>query len=87
MITRKQLKERRKRIVNLVDRYLEQLNKADKEETELAMSHQHVERALQQLSKEGALLDEAEAAMDETGAKQYCATEPEARLMRSYTMR
>lgn len=83
VITRKQLKARRQRIANLVDRYLEQLSQTDKEDTQLVMSHQHVERALQQLFKEGAVLDEAEAVMDETNAQQYCATEPEARLMRS----
>lgn len=47
MITRKRLKERRKRIANLVDRYLEKLSQADKEETQQAMNPQYVERALQ----------------------------------------
>lgn len=35
------------------------------------------------LEAEGIQLEDAESAMDEAGTNQYCATEPEARLMRS----
>lgn len=83
VVTRKQLKERRKRLTNLVDRYLEQLASADKEEAGLVMRHEQVQQALQKLAEAGVELDKAEAAMDETGAKQHCSTEPEAKVMRS----
>lgn len=82
-VTRKQLKERRKRLANLVDHYLEQLAKSDKQESELAMDNEQVQQALQQLAQQGTELDKAEAAMDEAGSRQYCVTEPEAKLMRS----
>ena len=83
VVTRKQLKERRKRIATLVDHYLAQLAKADKDESRLEMSQDQVQQALRRLSDKGLMLDKAEAVMDETGTRQYCVTEPDAKLMRS----
>lgn len=82
-LTRKQLRERRQRVDRLVDRYLNQLDKADTEDTSLEMERERVQRALRRLEAEGVQLEDAETAMDEAGTNQYCASEPEARLMRS----
>lgn len=82
-LTRKQLRERRNRVDRLVDLYLSQLDKADSEEVSLEMERDRVQSALRRLKAEGAQLDAAESAMDKDGINQYCATDPEARLMRS----
>jgi transposase len=82
-LTRKQLRERRKRVDRLVDLYLSQLDKTDAEDISTEMEHERVQLALRKLEAQGVQLDEAESAMDEDGTNQFCATEPEARLMRS----
>ncbi len=82
-LTRKQLRERRKRVEWLVDTYLNQLAKADGEDVNVEMESDHVQRALQRLEVEGVQLDDIESEMDARDSNQHCATEPEAKLMRS----
>lgn len=82
-LTRRQLREQRKRVEHLIDRYLQELDKADTQEPAIGLDHQHVQQALQTLKQEKAQLDDREAAMDARGSHQHCATEPDAKLMRS----
>ncbi len=82
-LTRKQLRERRKRVERLVDMYLDQLAKADGEDVNVEMEGGRVQQALDRLKSEGVQLDDIEAKMDERDSNQHCVTEPDAKLMRS----
>ena len=82
-LTRKQLRERRKRVERLVDMYLDQLAKADGEDINVEMESDRVQRALERLEAEGVQLDDIESEMDERKSNQHCSTEPDAKLMRS----
>ena len=82
-LTRKQLRERRKRVERLVDMYLDQLAKADGENNNVEMESDRVQRALERLEAEGVQLDDIESEMDERKSNQHCSTEPDAKLMRS----
>lgn len=82
-LTRKQLRERRKRVERLVDQYLSELAKSDGEEVNVEMESDRVQRALERLEAEGIQLDDIESEMDERGSNQHCTTEPDAKLMRS----
>lgn len=82
-LTRKQLRERRKRVERLVDMYLDQLAKADGEDVNVEMESDRVQRALKRLEAEGVQLDDIESEMDERDSNQHCTTEPDAKLMRS----
>jgi transposase len=83
VITRKQLREQRRRVERLVDQYLRQLDEADQATGDVELERERVQQVLQQLKKEGLQLDTQAAAMDTNGSHQHCATEPDARLMRS----
>ena len=82
-LTRKQLRERRKRVERLVDMYLDQLAKADGEDVNVKMEGGRVQQALERLKAEGVQLDDIESEMDEHESNQHCTTEPDAKLMRS----
>lgn len=82
-LTRKQLRERRKRVERLVDMYLDQLAKADGENNNVEMESDRVQRALERLEAGGVQLDDIESEMDERKSNQHCSTEPDAKLMRS----
>ncbi|MEZ5503083.1 MAG: IS1182 family transposase [Halioglobus sp.] len=82
-LTRKQLRERRKRMERLVDQYLSQLDKADSENVNVEMESGRVQRALKRLEIEGIQLDDVESAMEQRQSNQHCRTEPDAKLMRS----
>ena len=82
-LTRKRLRERRKRVERLLDMYLDRLAKADCEDVNVEMEGGHVQQALERLRAEGVQLDDIESEMDERESNQYCSTEPEAKLMRS----
>jgi len=66
-----------------IEKYLSRLDKADEQETGIELSSQRVQKALRRLEAEGVELDAIKAAMDEAGSRQYCATEPDAKLMRA----
>ncbi len=82
-MTRKQLREQRKRVERLVELYLSQLDKADGDDVTVEMESDRVRQALSRLKAEAGELDEAEQAMDASGRNQHCRTEPDAKLMRS----
>jgi transposase len=82
-MTRKQLREQRKRIDRLVELYLSQLDKADGDDVSVEMESDRVRQALSRLKEEAGHLDQAEQAMDAAESNQHCSTEPEAKLMRS----
>jgi transposase len=83
VITQKQLSEQRRRVDQQIEQYLSQLDKADEQDAGVELDAQRVQKALHRLEKEGVELDAIQAAMDEAGSRQYCATEPDAKLMRS----
>ena len=78
-LTRKQLNRDRAKIEQRVARYLARLDEADQEDAEMDLERARVQAALQRLEQ----LDRYEQAMDAGGRNEHCATEPEARLMRS----
>ena len=83
MLTRKQLKRDQAELEQKVQRYLDRLEQLDGEEPEVELERGQVESALQQLTDKAQRLEQREAAMDELGGNQHCATELEARLMPS----
>ena len=83
VLTRKQLAEQRQRVDQLIEQYLSKLDKADEQDAGVELDAQRVQEALRRLEAEGVELDAIKAAMDEAGSRQYCATEPDAKLMRS----
>lgn len=82
-MTRKQLRERQKRLDRLVERYLEKLDQADKEDQQVELDRERVTEALERLKQRRKELAETEKRMDQDGRNQDCSTESEARLMRS----
>jgi transposase len=82
-LTRRQLKRDRARIKQQIDHYLAQLDEADREESRVGLERDRVGEALEVLKRKAHHLDEREQAMDERGINEHCATEPDARLMRS----
>jgi transposase len=78
-LTRKQLNRDRAKIEQRVARYLERLDEADLEDAEVDLERDRVQVALQRLEQ----LEGYEQAMDAGRRNEHCATEPEARLMRS----
>jgi transposase len=83
MLTRKQLKRDQRELEQKVQRYLERLDQFDSEEPEIELERSQVESALNRLVDKAQRLEQREKAMDELGCNQHCATEPEARLVRS----
>ena len=83
MLTRKKLKRERAKIEAQIQRYLGQLDEADRGEALIDLDRDQVEEALTRLEAQSQHLDEREQAMDELGGDQHCATETEARLMPS----
>jgi transposase len=78
-LTRKQLNRDRAKIEQRVARYLARLDEADQEDAEMDLERERVQVALHRLEQ----LDRYEQAMDAGDRNEHCATEPEARLMRS----
>jgi transposase len=83
VVTRKQLSEQRRGVDQQIERYLGQLDQADGQDTGIVMNTGHVQEALRRLKAEAIELDALKAAMDKAGSRQYCASEPDAKLMRS----
>lgn len=75
-LTRKQLERDRAQVEHQVARYLARLDEADASATEADMARAQVQAALERLER-------YEEAMDAGARDQHCATEPEARVMRS----
>jgi transposase len=83
VVTRKQLSEQRRGVDQQIERYLGQLDQADGQDTGIVMNTGHVQEALRRLKAEAIELHALKAAMDKAGSRQYCASEPDAKLMRS----
>jgi transposase len=83
MLTRKQLKRDRAHIEKKVQEYLLLLDEADSKESRVDLDRAQVQQALEKLKDKAQRLDEREKIMDASGSDQHCATEPEAKLMRS----
>lgn len=81
--TRSQLKRDRIEIEQRVQTYLAQLDEADAAEQQDELEQERVMAALERLKQKAQQLDAREAAMDVQGTNEHCATEPDARLMRS----
>ncbi len=82
-ITRKQLETRRRRLNARIESYLKQLNAADQSDNDHEMRVDKVKEALTLLEQHRETLNQRERWMDEHDSNQHCATEPEARIMRS----
>ncbi len=83
VLTRKQLKRDQAAIDKQVDSYLAHLDEMDREDGRVQLERDRVEQALQALKEQSQRLDARGAAMDEVGRNEHCATEPQARLLRS----
>jgi transposase len=83
VLTQKQLKRDRAKIEQQVEHYLARLDEADAEEQRIELEHGRVADALQTLKTKGQRLDDREQIMDAMGRNDHCATELDARLMRS----
>jgi transposase len=82
-LTRKQLLRDRARIEQQIQGYLEQLDRADREQPGVELERAGVQQALESLKQRAQRLQEVEQVMDASGRAEHCATEPDARLMRS----
>ena len=82
-VMRKHLNRDRKALEARMQRYLDQLDEADKGGPEIELDESHVQAALEKLKSKQASLDEAEGAMDEGGKDEHTQTDPDARMMRS----
>lgn len=80
---RSQLTEQRQHLDERINRYLQQLDRADDESPSGELANAAVKNALERLQQQKMTLAKLEAQMDEHGRNQACATEPEAKLMRS----
>jgi len=83
MLTRKQLDRDRAKVLSDIEKYLSQLDSADDNQHQVQLERDGVPAILARLQAKADHLDEREAAMDTLGTNQHCASEPEARLMRS----
>lgn len=83
MLTRKQLKRDRAQVEDHIERYLKQLDEADKQDSGIEFDREAVKEVVERLRSKAGRLDDREARMDALGTDQHCATEEEARLVRS----
>jgi Transposase DDE domain/Transposase domain (DUF772) len=82
-LTRSMAKRDRAEIEQKVQAYLERLDRGDDEETQTELDRERVQQALERLNRRKQRLEVFEHGMDASGLNEHCATEPEARLMRS----
>ena len=82
-LTRKQLERDRVNLEHQVQRYLARLDEADVEERCVGLERVRVEATLDRLKEKTQCLERREQAMDAGGRNEDCATESQARLMRS----
>lgn len=80
---RSQLTEQRQQLEQQIDRYLQQLDRADDKAPTVQLDTAAVKKALARLQQQKVRLDKLEVQMDTFGRNQACATEPEAKLLRS----
>ena len=80
---RSQLTEQRHQLEQQIDRYLQQLDRADDKAPTVQLDTAAVKKALARLQQQKVTLDKLEEQMDTFGRNQACATEPEAKLLRS----
>lgn len=83
VLTRKQLERDQAAIAKQVQSYLTHLDEMDREDGRVQLERDRVEQALQTLRDQSDRLDSRGSAMDEVGRNEHCATEPQARLLRS----
>jgi transposase len=83
VMTRKQVEKHRERLILKISNYLAMLDKSDTKEVTTGPNQKQVTKALKALTQKKQRLDDYETNMDENRRNQYCATEPDARLMRS----
>jgi transposase len=84
VMRRAQVARDRVEIGKRVAAYLDQLDRADQQDTEGAgLERARVQQALERLKRRDERLDRFEQAMQDAGKDEHCATEPQARLMRS----
>lgn len=82
-LTRSQLEAQRARIEQKIERYLAQLDEADSEDGPVELERDHIGQALEQLKAKAQHLQEREVEMDCMQRDQHCATESDAKLLRS----
>lgn len=82
-LTRNLLKRDRAEIAEKVQAYLQQLDRADAEDSQSELDRQRVQEALEKLARRSERLEVFERGMQASGRNEHCASEPDARLMRS----
>jgi len=85
-LNRKQLTRNRSELDQDLQRYLSRLDAIDKLDGhvgDLQLQREQVQATLKRLKARQTRLDEYEQAMSERGTNQYCATEPDAKIMRA----
>ena len=82
-LTRSFAKRDRAEIEQKVRAYLERLDRADAQDPQAQFDREQVQHALERLRRREQRLEVFERGMQESGLNEHCATEPEARLMRS----
>jgi transposase len=83
VLTRKHVERDRAEIDRKIEEYLERLDRADEDNAEPGLSREQVQQALEKLKCRSQRLDRFEHGMKSSGRDEHCATEPQARLMRS----
>jgi transposase len=82
-LNRKQLKRDRQILEQQITGYLEQLDRADQQDTGIDLKREQVQETVARLQGKVMRLNEREARMDQLGSNQHCDTEEQARVMRS----
>jgi transposase len=82
-MTRNLVKRDRAEIEQKVQAYLERLERADAEDPLAELNSEQVQQALETLRRREQRLEVFERGMEASGLNEHCATEPQARLMRS----
>jgi transposase len=82
-LTRNMVKRDQAEIEKKIQEYLERLDRADEEDSEVELDRKRVEEALEKLKQRKQRLGEFERGMAGSGRNEYCVTEPDALLMRS----
>ena len=82
-LMRKHIQRDRKLIEEKVDKYLNLLERSDRNDEERTIDRSQVLETLKTLKIKKDKLDIREAKMDELGDNQHCETEPDAKIMRS----
>lgn len=82
-LTRSMVKRDRAEIERKVQAYLERLDHADAEDSQAEFDREQVQQALERLRRREQRLEVFERGMAASGLNEHCASEPEARLMRS----